>query len=136
MAINLMKVVTVQTLTVQTTATKMTLDEWITKYEDKAEKYIRLPGFHLYFEPDKGFFLWRVIGDVFEVEDCCTNDFRYFTEVSNSIAKGYGCRTMRTCNTRNPVAFWRMYGYPSINWSLSGIRPNGKFYMVYEMEVY
>jgi hypothetical protein len=113
----------------------ITLAQWIKKYEEKAEEYKLLPGFTVYYDPDKGFFCWRAWQDVFEVDHSCTNDYRYFNEVANNIAKMYRCNIMRTATYRDPVAYWRLQRGSGINFALSGIRPNGKFYWVFEKEV-
>lgn len=109
----------------------MELYDWVKKYEDKAEKLIILPGFSIYFEPDKGFFYWKVANGVFEVDHTCTNDVHYFFEVANEMAKKRGCKLMRTATFRDPTAYMRLTK-ATPNFAYSGIRPNGKFYWIFE----
>lgn len=112
----------------------MTLEQWITKYEKKAEKYDLLLGFSIYFEPDKGFFQWHVWNDVFEVNHSCTNDAQYMLKVANDMAKKRGCKIIRTAVKRNPASYMRlMKCTPNI--PLSRVRPNGIFYWVFDKEV-
>lgn len=112
----------------------MKLSDWVAKYEKKAEKLITLPGFQCYYETDKGFFYWKVFGDVFEIDHTCTNDVMYFIKVANDMAKKRGCKLMRTATFRDPAAYMRLTkNKPNI--SLSGIRPNGKFYWIFERDV-
>jgi len=109
----------------------MTLTEWITLYESRAEPFIPLPNFLTYFSPDKGFFLWKVTGDAFEIDHTCTSDAHHMNKIANEMAKIRGCRLIRTATFRDPAAYMRfMKCVPNL--SLSGIRPNGKFYWVME----
>lgn len=112
----------------------MQLNDWIKKYEKKAEKFKVLPGFSIYYEPDKGFFCWKVIGNVFEVDHTCTNDVQHFYKVANDMAKEQGCILMRTQTFHNPSAYMRL-SKARLNLELSGVRPNGKMYWVFEKEV-
>ncbi len=113
----------------------MTREEWIKKYEAKAEKFNLLPGFSIYFEPDKGFFCWHVWRDVLEVDHTCTNDIMYMVGVANNIAKMYKCNLMRTCTCRDPVAYAKLNKGSQINLPLSCVKANGKMYWTFEREV-
>lgn len=113
----------------------MTKEQWIDKYENKAEKFKLLPGFAMYFEPDKGFFCWAVINGIFEVDHSCINDIRYMDTVGNNIAKMYGCKLMRTAVFRDPIAYLRLYKGSRLNWPLSRVRANGLMYWIMEKEV-
>jgi hypothetical protein len=111
-----------------------TLDDWITKYEQEAEKLIILPGFSCYYEPDKGFFYWHVWQNVFEVDHTCINDYKWLLDKLIKMAKVRGCTLLRTATKHDPAAFMRLFkGTPNI--TLSGIRPNGVFYWVIERKV-
>lgn len=112
----------------------MTLYYWITKYEQKAEKFILLPGFTLYCNPEKGFFCWRVFGDVLEIDHTCTNDHKWAEREAALIAKKHHCKLIRTQTFRDPASYMRLTK-AKINISLSGIRPNRKMYWVFEKEV-
>jgi hypothetical protein len=128
-----------------------TLDEWITKYEQEAEELIILPGFQCHYEPDKGFFYWKVspntikiqlayscmyinFGNVFEVDHTCTNDIAHMFQVANDMAKQRGCTVMLTATKRDPASYMRLTR-AKINLTYSGIRPNGNMYWCFEKEV-
>jgi hypothetical protein len=112
----------------------MNLQEWITKYEQEAEEFIKLPGFSIYHEPDKGFFYWNVLNGVFEIDHTCTNDIKWADNKCLEIAKQFKCRILRTAIKCNPAAYMRLTkSTPNI--ALSGIRPNGNFYWVMERAV-
>jgi hypothetical protein len=112
----------------------MNLHDWITKYEDEAEEFEMLPGFSIFYRPDKGFFCWRVWRDIFEIDHTCTSDLNWADAKILELAKQHECRILRTATTRNPAAYMRLTkGTPNI--SLSGIRPNGHFYWVFERKV-
>ena len=112
----------------------MKLSEWITKYEEKAEKFELLPGFSIYYEPDKGFFCWNVWRDVFEIDHCCTNDIKWADSKCVELAKQHHCKILRTAVKRDPSAYMRMTkATPNI--TLSGVRPNGEFYWIFERTV-
>jgi hypothetical protein len=109
----------------------ITLQDWITKYEQEAEKLIIIPGFQCHYEPDKGFFYWAVVGDVFEIDHTCTNDITWAHDTAMQMAKVRLCRLLRTATHRNPAAYMRLTkGTPNLQFS--GIRPNGKFYWVFD----
>lgn len=112
----------------------MTLQEWKSKYEKEAEEFILLPGFTIYYEPDKGFFCWKKTGDYFEIDHTCTNNIRYIFNVMNDIAKNIGCKIIITSTKHDPAAFMRLLKCTP-NIELSGIRPNGHMYWVMERRV-
>lgn len=113
----------------------MQLSDWIKKYEAKAEKLIPLPGFAIYFEPEKGFFYWAVKDGVFEIDHTCTDDIMWAYKTAYSMAKKRLCKLLRTSTFRDPAAYMRLTkGTPNL--ALSGIRPNGKFYWVFQKEVH
>lgn len=112
----------------------MTFEQWVTKYEQKAEKYILLPGFSIYFEPDKGFFCWNVFRDVFEIDHTCTNDIKWAYGKCLEMAKQRNCILLRTATNRSPGSYMRLTkGIPNL--SLSGVRANGKMYWIFEGRV-
>ena len=111
----------------------MKLQQWITKYEQEAEEFNLLPGFSIYFEPDKGFFCWHVFGGILEIDHTCTNDIQFMNNAANKIAKEHHCRILRTATFRNPAAYMRLQKV-KLNLPLSGLRPNGKFYWIFERE--
>jgi hypothetical protein len=112
----------------------MQLSEWIAKYEKKAEKFELLPGFQIYYEPDKGFFCWHKFGDVFEIDHTCTENVTWAHDKCVEMAKARGCKMLRTATSRDPSGYMRLTkSTPNI--ALSGIRPNGTFYWIMEKKV-
>jgi hypothetical protein len=110
------------------------LAAWRKKYEEKAEKLIILPGFQLYYKPDKGFFYWAKTGHALEIDHTCTNDFKWAEQKAAELAREHNCSILRTSTHRDPAAYTRLTK-AKINLSLSGIRPNGKFYWVFEKSI-
>ena len=109
----------------------MTLPEWITRYTARAEPFLPPAGYLTYYEPTQGFFLWRVFGNVFDIDAVCTNDWKKMYEVMNEMAKVRGCKILRTVTFHKPASFMRMLK-TTPNLSLSGIRSNGKMYWCME----
>jgi hypothetical protein len=114
----------------------MTMDEWISLYECRAEKFYIPPDFKTFFKPEKGFFLWRVRSHepVFEISHACTHDIAYLRIIANSMAKKFHCVLMRTRTYKNPAAYIRLTG-AYLNLERSEVRPNGLFYWCMEKEV-
>lgn len=112
----------------------MNLKKWIDKYEKEAEEFNLLPGFSIYFKPGKGFFCWKLFGSIIEIDHTCTNDIKDIDNTIVQIAKENDCKIIRTSTARNPAAYMRLTkATPNI--ALSGIRPNGKFYWIFERKV-
>ena len=112
----------------------MILDDWIKKYEKKAEPFSIPSGFVLWFEPNKGFFLYAKNGDYLEIDATCTTDIKAIMAVANAKAKIYGCRFLRTQTHRDPIAYMRLTG-ATPDFGLSGHRDNGLMYWVFWKEV-
>jgi len=112
----------------------LTLQQWITKYEQKAEKFTLLSGFVIYFEPEHGFFCWKVTGNAFEIDHTCTNNIHWVHNKCMEMARWHGCKLLRTATMHNPAAYMRLIKVTP-NIVLSGIRPNGKFYWIFEKGV-
>ena len=108
----------------------MTLEDWIKKYEAKTEPFFIPEGFSCWFEPDKGFFLWKKTGEAFEVDACCTNDIKFLLKRMNAMARRINCKILITQTLHNPKAFARLMK-AQVNLSLSGIRDNGRMYWVF-----
>ncbi|WP_094603466.1 hypothetical protein SPSIL_015240 [Sporomusa silvacetica DSM 10669] len=112
----------------------MTLQQWITKYEKEAEKFILLPGFVIYYEPEHGFFCWKVTGNSFEIDHTCTDNIHWAHNKCMKMAKERGCKLLRTATTHDPAAYMRLTkGTPNI--ALSSVKPNGKMYWIFEQKV-
>lgn len=112
----------------------MKLEDWITKYEKEAEKFELLLGFSVYYEPDKGFICWRAFKNILEIDHTCTNDIKWADAKCVELAKQHHCNILRTATKRNPSAYMR-FTKATPNLSLSGVRPNGFMYWVFERPV-
>jgi hypothetical protein len=102
---------------------KMTLQQWITKYEQEAEEFDLLPGFSVYYEPDKGFFCWHKFNHIMWAHNSCMK-----------LAKEQGCTILRTATKRPPAVYMRKTK-AKLNLPLSGLRVNGEFYWIFDKEV-
>lgn len=112
----------------------MTLQQWITKYEQEAEKFTLLPGFVIYFEPNKGFFCYRSWQGVFEIDHTCTTNGKWAYNKCMELAKERGCKWLITATERDPAAYMRLFKVTPVL-EYSGIRSNGNFYWVFKKEV-
>jgi len=112
----------------------MLLKEWMEKYEAKAEPFSIPDGFVLYFEPNKGFFLWRKIDKAFCIDAFCTNDIHGLQQTANDMGKDLGCTFLSTQTLHNPLAFQRLTK-ATLNRKLSGVRSNGIMYWVFEKSI-
>lgn len=112
----------------------MTLQQWIIKYEQEAEEFNLLPGFSIYYEPDKGFFCWHKFKHIFEIDHTCTNDIMWAHNACMKLAKEQNCTLLRTATTRNPAVYMRVTKAKP-NLPLSGLRANGEFYWIFDKEV-
>ena len=111
----------------------MTKEQWIAKYEQKAEPFSMTPGYNLWFRADKGFFLWRAQDGVLGISHTSTNDIQFMLGEMMKIAKCNNCILLRTATIHNPAAFIRLMG-THINLSRSAYH-NGRFYWFMEKEV-
>lgn len=109
----------------------MNIKDWIKKYEKEAEPFSLADGFKIHFEPDKGFFCWCVKDGIFEVDHTCTNDIRYFRDMTYKMTRELGCHTLQVMTMRNPAAYIRTNKL-HLNLKASGVRPNGKWYWAFE----
>lgn len=108
----------------------MTMQEWIKKYEAKANP-VHFEGWTVHYEEDKGFLAWKKYGEALIMGDCC-GDFAWIHDYCMEKARENGCRVLATFTKRNPRAFIRkayMMGY-NVHFDVSGSRyhPNGKWY--------
>lgn len=111
----------------------MTLDEWIAKYEGKAEKYERLENAQRYFVPEHGFMDYVIENGSIIVDHTCTDDIHYMHQKAREIGKENGCTSLFVSTHRNPKAYLRLNKFAgTLNLQLSGYRPNGKFYWFFE----
>lgn len=117
---------------------RMTIDEWIERYEAQAEECCVLDGFYLEYNPIKGFMVWGVEqhGDdkYLVIDHTCTDDFAYWHRFVHDMAVSHGCKYMTTQTIRSPKAYVRKSGGAHLDLKLSGFRPNGKWYWVFTKE--
>lgn len=110
------------------------MDYWIKKYESKTEPFSIPNGFSTFFNPDKGFFLYKAVGLILHIDATSTNDIKYMLREMNRIAKENGCKVYAAQTMRNPVAFMKLTGSNPC-FDLAGTRANGKFYWVFARKV-
>jgi hypothetical protein len=120
----------------------MTLDEWIAKYVAKTGDYPYVrEGFNVQFEPEYGFFYWRVDGEVFEIDHVCTDNRDIWDAWATWCAKYHKCKVFRTHVCRSPERAERIKNaYMKLmkcheKPELHGYWPNGKWYWCFEREV-
>ena len=65
----------------------MTKEQWIAKYEQKAEPFSMTAGYKIWFRADKGFFLWRAQDGVLGISHTSTNDIHFMLGEMMEIAK-------------------------------------------------
>ncbi len=107
------------------------LDSCIRDYEKKAEPFDLLPGYEIYFEPGMGFFCYGIEdGDKLCVDHCNAKDMDYLHAKAKEIAKERGCQYVMTQTFRSPRSYLRKTR-SHLDLTLSGYRPNGKFYWVF-----
>lgn len=111
----------------------MTIEEWIARYERKAEKFSIPTGFQLFFSQEKGFFLWRAQDGVLGISHTSTNDIHFMLGEMMEIAKRNNCTLLRTATIHNPASFMRLMG-SHLNLERSDWH-NGRFYWFMEKEV-
>lgn len=113
----------------------MTLNEWIARYEDKAERYVPEEGSTRFFEPEHGFMDYIIKNEAIIVDHTCTNDIHYMHDKAREIGRAHGCTTLYTSTYRSPKAYMRLNVKDSVgglDLRQSGYRKNGKFYWVFE----
>lgn len=89
----------------------------------------------LFISPEKGFCYFRVDLDVLEIHDTETTDWAYWCDqIMMEIARGFGCRILRTWTIRNPLAFHRLTK-AKMNPLLSGIDEDNQYKWCFEKDV-
>lgn len=111
----------------------MTKEQWIAKYEQKAEPFSMTPGYNLWFRANKGFFLWKAQDGVLGISHTSTNDIQFMLGKMMEIAKRNNCTLLRTATIHNPASFMRLMG-SHLNLERSDWH-NGRFYWFMEREV-
>lgn len=105
----------------------MKMQEWVLKYEAKAEPFALEDGFQLFLDESKGFLCWKVVGNVLVIDHCSTDDIAWVHEKIREIGREHGCRVAITYTFRNPRAYVRLAG-AHIDLSESKWMKNGRFY--------
>ena len=88
----------------------MTKEQWIAKYEKKAEPFSMTPGYNLWFRADKGFFLWKAKDGILGISHTSTNDIHFMLKEMMRIAKENNCSYLRTATVHNPAAVKTDFG--------------------------
>ena len=112
----------------------MTIEQWIQKYEKRAEKFDVPPGYKIFYDTDKGFMLWRVYDEAIEIDHCCTNDINYMIRVAEQKARENGVNLIRTMTYKNPAAYLRLTK-SHLDIGRSHVLANGLFYWCFEKGV-
>lgn len=112
----------------------MTMQEWIDRYEAKAEKFSIDDDTHVFFSPEDGFICWQKIGESLYLNHTCVKDVEWARARAYELAKENGCRYLITLVKRNPVAYQRLtraHFVPGESRRLA----NGEFYWAFEEKV-
>ena len=110
-----------------------TLAEWEEHYRQKCEEPTPPDGYHLHFDPNKGFFYWKIRTDVIPeerllvIDHTATNDQRHFHGMWRRMAKEYQCDAIATMTKRNPKPFVKMFDC-CLDLKRSGYGANGNWY--------
>lgn len=93
----------------------MTKEQWIAKYEQKAEPFSMTPGYNLWFRADKGFFLWKAKDRILGISHTSTNDIHFILKEMMRIAKVHG--------SPSKIVIWQGGGRkePVYDFSVSGL---------------
>ena len=112
----------------------MTMGEWVTIYEKKTEPYVLESGYHVYFDPDRGFLTYLIDGDILVLDHCCSDHMEWIHDSAKRIARDKGCHFLWTQTMRSPAAFCR-HSHAHLDVEQSGYRKNGIFYWVFEERI-
>ena len=108
----------------------MKMQEWVLKYEAKAEPFALEDGFQLFLDESKGFLCWKVVDDVLYIDHTSTDDQAWMHEKIRELGKEHGCRMALTYTFRDPRAYVRLTG-AHVDLSESRWMRNGRFYWAF-----
>lgn len=109
----------------------MTMQEWIERYEKKAEPFEPEEGSEIFFRQDKGIVCYKVMGDTLYIDHTSTDDWKWGRDSMAKIARERGCKRLMTYVFRNPKAYARLTGAHLVPRE-SRYLANGKFYWAFE----
>ena len=117
----------------------MKMEEWLKRYEDKAEPWKLGEGYRMFFDEEKGLIDYAIAEDdgerAFIIGNCSTKDMAWFYSWCKAKAEEEGCTVMYTSTMRNPKAYvrkaWSFGARPHLDIKRSGKHPNGKFYWIF-----
>lgn len=90
---------------------KKTFVEWINWFEKKSGEKFRIPPrFNLEFQPDKGFLLWKKMGDSLVIDQVTTDDWEFWGHFIVNKGTEIGCKRVHTVVRRDPVSYARLTG--------------------------
>lgn len=88
----------------------MTFDEWVKRYEVKAEEeHITPAGYKTLYDEQKGYAQIKIDGEFISVYEVC-GDGRYWYDRAIEIGKANNCRWLFTICTRNILPYIRLMG--------------------------
>ena len=108
-----------------------TFEEWKSWYEAHAESADPIDGASLYFEPEHGFFYYKVFpGGVLYIDHFATDDYQYLFRRAREIARRLGCREVTTQTFHPAKAYARLSkAHLDLKYSVRGA--NGKWYWAF-----
>ena len=117
----------------------MKLEDWVQRYELRAEKWNTGEGYHLFFDEEKGLLDYAIADDdgerAFIIGNCSTKDMAFFYRWCKKKAIEQECRVMYTSTMRNPAAYVRKaYSFgakPHLDLKRSGYQKDGRFYWIF-----
>lgn len=87
----------------------MTKQEWIARYEKKAEPFEVQEGEEVVFSPEKGIFVWKPLDEeTIYIDHSSVNDIAWLMGKAREITLREGRKRFATITKRNPVAFQRL----------------------------
>lgn len=90
---------------------KMTLNEWIKKYEEKTgDEHCTPDGFELVFDEEKGYAQYKHDGNILFVYEACGDGKFWYQVVGVELAKKLGAKWIATICTRKIRPYMRLMG--------------------------
>lgn len=111
-------------------------EEWRAFYEREAEPCTVEPDELLYFEPEHGFFYYRVLRaeGVLYVDHFATDDYQYLYRRARALARAEGCHAVGTV-TFHPAKAYARLSRAHLDLKRSGPGANGRWYWAFEEEL-
>lgn len=88
-----------------------TFVEWINWFEKKSGEKFHIPeGFNMEFRTDKGFLLWRKIGDRLIIDQATTDHWEFWGHFIVNKVTELACTKVHAVVRRDPVSYARLMG--------------------------